>query len=151
MVKDAEKFKQEDENARKKVESKNGLENYAYSMRNTLREEKIAAQISEGDKKTLNDAIDDAIRWLDSNQFAEAEEYESKQKELESKCTPVITKLYQGAGGMPEGGFGGPGSGFGGQGGGFGGQGGGFGGQGSPGGASGGSSGPSAPTVEEVD
>eukprot|EP01120_Amphizonella_sp_Union-15-10_P007625 TRINITY_DN258_c0_g1_i9.p1 TRINITY_DN258_c0_g1~~TRINITY_DN258_c0_g1_i9.p1 ORF type:complete len:427 (-),score=107.31 TRINITY_DN258_c0_g1_i9:70-1284(-) len=139
MVRDAEKFKQEDEKAKKKVEAKNGLENYAYSMRNTLKEEKIASQISEDDKKTLNDAIDGAIHWLDSNQFAEADEYEAKQKELESKCTPIITKLYQGAGGAPGGGFGGPG--------GFGGQGGGFGGQGS----SGGSSGPSAPTVEEVD
>eukprot|EP01120_Amphizonella_sp_Union-15-10_P007618 TRINITY_DN258_c0_g1_i2.p1 TRINITY_DN258_c0_g1~~TRINITY_DN258_c0_g1_i2.p1 ORF type:complete len:670 (-),score=190.96 TRINITY_DN258_c0_g1_i2:99-2108(-) len=148
MVKDAEKFKQEDEKAKKKVEAKNGLENYAYSMRNTLKEEKVAAQISEDDKKILNDSIDDAIRWLDSNQFAEADEYEAKQKELESKCTPIITKLYQGQGASPGGGFGSQEGGF--PGGGFpggGSPGGGFGGQGQ----SGGSKGPSAPTVEEVD
>jgi len=37
LVKEAEKYKNEDEIIKKKVEAKNGLENYTYSIRNTLK------------------------------------------------------------------------------------------------------------------
>lgn len=49
------------------------------------------------------DKCNEVIRWLDANQLAEKEEYEHKQKELESLCNPIITKLYQSAGGAPGG------------------------------------------------
>ncbi|CAN4100952.1 unnamed protein product [Withania somnifera] len=88
MVQDAEKYKSEDEELKKKVEAKNSLENYAYNMRNTVK-----------DKKRIEDAIDQAISWLDSNQLAEADEFEDKMKELEGICNPIIAKMYQGAGG----------------------------------------------------
>jgi len=77
MVQDAEKYKAEDEEHKKKVDAKNALENYAYNMRNSIGEEKIASQI---------------------------EEFEHKLKELEGVCNPIMAKLYQGAGGgMPGG------------------------------------------------
>ncbi|CAN6329503.1 unnamed protein product [Urochloa humidicola] len=98
MVQDAEKYKSEDEEHKKKVESKNSLENYAYNMRNTIRDEKIASKLSADDKKKIEDAIDSAISWLDANQLAEADEFEDKMKELESLCNPIIAKMYQGAG-----------------------------------------------------
>ena len=99
MVKDAEKFKAEDEAASKKVEAKNGLENYAYSLRSTLRDEKVAGVISEEDKATVTAAVDEAVSWLETNQLAEVEEFEHKRKELEEKVMPIFAKLYQGAGG----------------------------------------------------
>jgi len=153
MVNDAEKYKTEDEKIRKKVEAKNGLENYAYSMKNTINEEKVASQLDPADKAKILAAIEDATKWLEANQLAELEEFEHKQKEIEGICNPIITKMYQAAGGAPggpEGGFpGGPG-GFPGGPGGFPGGPGGF--PGAPGGQpphqSGGRSGP---TVEEVD
>jgi heat shock protein 1/8 len=37
LVKEAEKYKNEDEIIKKKIESKNALENYTYSIRNTLK------------------------------------------------------------------------------------------------------------------
>ncbi|KAG2630126.1 hypothetical protein PVAP13_3KG494700 [Panicum virgatum] len=98
MVQDAEKYKSEDEEHKKKVEAKNSLENYAYNMRNTIRDEKIASKLAADDKKKIEDAIDAAISWLDANQLAEADEFEDKMKELESLCNPIIAKMYQGAG-----------------------------------------------------
>ncbi|CAN4100951.1 unnamed protein product [Withania somnifera] len=99
MVQDAEKYKSEDEELKKKVEAKNSLENYAYNMRNTVKDEKIGSKLSSDDKKRIEDAIDQAISWLDSNQLAEADEFEDKMKELEGICNPIIAKMYQGAGG----------------------------------------------------
>ncbi|KAF9676815.1 hypothetical protein SADUNF_Sadunf08G0042400 [Salix dunnii] len=98
MVQEAEKYKSEDEEHKKKVESKNSLENYAYNMRNTIKDDKISSKLGADDKKKIEDAIDQAIQWLDSNQLAEADEFEDKMKELESICNPIIAKMYQGAG-----------------------------------------------------
>lgn len=81
------------------MEAKNALENYAYNMRNTIKDEKISAKLSAEDKKKIEDAIEQAIHWLDGNQLAEADEFEDKMKELESICNPIIAKMYQGAGG----------------------------------------------------
>jgi len=103
MVQEAEKYKSEDEEHKKKVDAKNGLENYAYNMRNTIRDDKVADKIDASDKETLEKEIDGVIEWLDNNQMAETDEFEDKQKELEGKCNPIISKLYQGGGGMPGG------------------------------------------------
>ncbi|KAJ8754095.1 hypothetical protein K2173_001993 [Erythroxylum novogranatense] len=98
MVQEAEKYKSEDEEHKKKVEAKNSLENYAYNMRNTVKDEKIGEKLPPADKKKIEDAIEAAIQWLDSNQLAESDEFEDKMKELEGICNPIIAKMYQGAG-----------------------------------------------------
>ena len=98
MVQEAERYKAEDEEHKKKIEAKNALENYAYNMRNTINDEKISSKLSADEKKKIEDAIDQAIQWLDGNQLAEADEFEDKMKELESICNPIIAKMYQGAG-----------------------------------------------------
>jgi len=136
MVSDAEKFKAEDEAIKDKVQAKNGLESYAYQMKSTIEDEKVKDKISEEDKTAITTKCKETLDWLDANAEATKEEFDSKQKELESVCTPIITKLYQAAGGPP-GGM----------------PGGGMPGGGMPGGAgapppSGGAGGP---TIEEVD
>ncbi|GAQ88457.1 heat shock protein 70 family protein [Klebsormidium nitens] len=104
MVQDAEKYKAEDEEHKKKVEHKNALENYAYNMRNTIKDDKIAGKIDAADKEKIETAVDGVIEWLDHNQLAEADEFEDKMKELEGICNPIISKMYQGGGAAPGGG-----------------------------------------------
>ncbi|KAH0905026.1 hypothetical protein HID58_044529, partial [Brassica napus] len=94
MVQEAEKYKTEDEDHKKKVEAKNALENYAYNMRNTIRDEKIGEKLAADDKKKIEDSIEAAIEWLEGNQLAECDEFEDKMKELESICNPIIAKMY---------------------------------------------------------
>merc|ERR1711957_587315 len=93
MVADAEKYKDEDDKVKSKIEKKNELENYCFQMKNQLTDEKMK------DK-------------------AEAAEYEEKKKEMEAKFNPIMMKIYQatggagmpGMGGMPDmGGMGGAG------------------------------------------
>merc|ERR1719487_662754 len=102
MVKEAERFKEEDERQRKKIDAKNALENYAYSLKNTLSEEKVADKIDASDKESLTAKIEETITWMEANQNAEVEEFETKQKDLEGVAMPIMTKLYQ-AGGAPGG------------------------------------------------
>ena len=128
MVKNAEQYKEEDEKQRDRVTAKNSLESYAFNMKATVEDEKLKDKISADDKQKILDKCNEVIKWLDSNQLAEKDEFEHKLKELEKTCMPIVTKLYQGAGGAPPGGF--PGG-------------------AAPGGAPGGGSG--GPTIEEVD
>ncbi|GER51586.1 heat shock 70 kDa protein [Striga asiatica] len=99
MVKDAERYKAEDEEAKKKVEAKNALENYAYNMRNTVRDEKFGEKLGAGDKEKIEKAVEETVEWLDRNQLAEVDELEDKLKEIEGICNPIISKMYQGGGG----------------------------------------------------
>ncbi|XP_073132871.1 heat shock 70 kDa protein-like [Henckelia pumila] len=101
MVQDAERYRAEDEEVKKKVEAKNSLENYSYNMRNTVRDEKFASKLSSGDKETIEKAVEETVEWLDRNQLAEVEELEHKLKELENVCNPIISRMYQGGGDVP--------------------------------------------------
>ncbi|XVF83664.1 hypothetical protein PTKIN_Ptkin16aG0508400 [Pterospermum kingtungense] len=92
MILKAEKYKSEDEERKKKVEAKNALENYAYNMRNTFKDDKIGSQLDPDFKKKIEDAIDGAMQWLDHNQIAGADEVENMMKELKSICYPIIIK-----------------------------------------------------------
>ncbi len=108
MVADAEKFKAQDEEVRKKVEAKNALEGYCFGVRNSLSNEQFATALPQEDKDTINKEINDTLAWVDAHQDAEVSEFEAKQKELEGKLMPIMQKAYQnaapgGAGGMPGG------------------------------------------------
>jgi heat shock 70kDa protein 1/2/6/8 len=79
FVKEAEQFKNEDEQLRKKVDAKNALENYLYSVRNTLRDDKWKDKITEDEKKTVTSKLDTLTSWFESNkETASVEELESK-------------------------------------------------------------------------
>jgi len=133
MIAEAEKFKEEDEREAARIQAKNGLESYAYSLRNTLNDSKVDEKLDQADKDKLRAEIDKVVHWLDENQQATKDEYEDKQKELESVANPIMMKFYgAGAGGVPGGMPGGAPGGF-------------------PGAAGGASHDNDGPTVEEVD
>ncbi|KAJ6225794.1 hypothetical protein RDWZM_004339 [Blomia tropicalis] len=98
MVRDAEQFKEEDEKQRDRISSKNQLESYAYSIKNTIEDEALKSKISDSDRKNILEKINATIAWLDNNQLAEKDEFEHKYKELETFCRPIMTKLYSGGG-----------------------------------------------------
>ncbi len=147
----------DDTKAKEKIEAKNSLENYAYSIRNTIRDEKLAGKLSAESKAKAEEAVNTTIAWLEKNATAEKEEFAERQKELEGVINPIMQELYAGAGGaggMPGGMPGGfPGGGFPGAGGAGGFPGGGFpgaGGAGGDAGAGGGGKPSAGPKIEEV-
>jgi len=103
MVQEAERYKEEDKRQRDKIDARNGLENYAYSVKNSTQEEKLKDKISPEDHATIESSCKAALDWLEQNPHAEKEEYEAQQKTLEGKINPIMMKAYGGAGGMPGG------------------------------------------------
>jgi len=80
------------------------LNRYAYSLKTQLSDkEKLGGKLSEDDKETIEKAVEEQIKWLESNQAAETDELKEHKKQLEEIVTPIMTKLYGqgGAGGAP--------------------------------------------------
>jgi len=103
LVQEAERYKSEDDANRARVEAKNALENYCFQVKSSINDEKLAGAIGAEDKEKVTSAISDTQSWLDSNQAAEKEEFDEKQKALEAIVTPILQNVAGGAGGMPGG------------------------------------------------
>ncbi|KAL7642532.1 UNVERIFIED_CONTAM: hypothetical protein RMT77_007093 [Armadillidium vulgare] len=99
MVQDAEKYKAEDDQQKERINAKNSLESYCFNIKSTIEDDKVKDKLSEEDRNKVMTSCNDTIKWLDQNLLAEKEEFQHKQKELENIVNPIITKMYQGAGG----------------------------------------------------
>ncbi len=99
MVRDAEKYKAEDQGYAAKIKAKNTLESATYNMKNSLAEDKIKAKLATEDVTLLNKAVNEAMKWLDENardsSSTTREEFEVRLKELEKLCGPVWARFQK--------------------------------------------------------
>merc|ERR1719333_859212 len=69
MVNDAEKFADEDRKVKERVEERNELEGYLYGLKNQLSDkEKLGGKLSDDDKTTIEEAVEEKITWLEEKQ-----------------------------------------------------------------------------------
>ena len=103
MLREAKEFEEQDKITKERIDAKNSLENYIYSMKNTVedKEKGVGAKLTEDEKETIGNALKEAQDWLNANQEAEKDEYETHLKDLQKICDPIIGKLYQQQGGQP--------------------------------------------------
>jgi L1 cell adhesion molecule like protein len=97
MIHDAEKYREDDERARERVNTRNRLETYVYSCRQAV-ENYNGSAINNSDKSTVVNACDETQRWLDQNRLAEKDEIDHQYKTLEKKCQKIMTKMHGGGG-----------------------------------------------------
>jgi heat shock protein 5 len=99
MIKDAEKFADQDKKAKEKIDAKNNLDNYMHTMRNTINDkEKLAEKLEAADKEKIKEALKTQQDWLDANASAEKEAFEEHLKEITGICDPIIAKFYKNKG-----------------------------------------------------
>ena len=98
MLKDAEKFKREDEKQRDRISFKNKLESYIFSIRQAL-DQNRTSNISSGEKSKVEEYCNKELKWLDANQNAYKDEYEFHYQELSRKCSPIMSKLHKNSNG----------------------------------------------------
>ncbi|CAL5870485.1 uncharacterized protein PFLUO_LOCUS4722 [Penicillium psychrofluorescens] len=103
MVQEAEEFAEEDKAMKDKIEARNGLENYAFSLKNQANDESgLGGQIDEDDKQAILDAVKEVTDWLEDNAItATTEDFEEQKEQLSSVAYPITSKLY-GSGAPPE-------------------------------------------------
>ncbi|EDK42986.1 ATPase with role in protein import into the ER [Lodderomyces elongisporus] len=103
MVEEAEKYAQQDQELKEKIEARNSLENYAHLLRGQLNDKSetgLGSKLDEEDKETLDDAVKETLEFIEDNfDTATAEEFEEQKQKLVDIANPITAKLYGGAGG----------------------------------------------------
>ncbi|XP_068241383.1 heat shock 70 kDa protein cognate 4-like [Palaemon carinicauda] len=100
MVSDAEKYQEEDSKQRMRVDAKNGLESFCFSIKSSLSESSVTEKLSADEKRTAEKKVDETLRWLDCNQLAEKEEFDHRMQQLEKVWQPLSAKIHGGARGF---------------------------------------------------
>ena len=103
MIREAAEHAEEDKLLKEKIDCKNGLESYVYSLKNTVEDDDMEGNITAQDKKDLLDVIDDTLDWMDLEM--EADDCLMKRKEVENLANPILRMMYSG-GGSSDGDFG---------------------------------------------
>merc|ERR1711959_680972 len=101
MVDEAKEFEAQDNKERERVDAKNSLESFTYQIKNSLseHEDKLSAE----DKASVQGKVEEVMKWLDTAEHAEKDEFESMRNELSAVTNPIFAKMHQSAGPNTEG------------------------------------------------
>jgi L1 cell adhesion molecule like protein len=94
MIAEAEKFKEEDEKQRKRVDAKNNLENLLSNARQSLTEEKLKDVFTTEEKTTVENKAKEIEDWIMDNSSCSVEELDDKTKEFEGVYHPIMKRVY---------------------------------------------------------
>jgi len=95
MVDDAAAFEEEDKLVKERVEAKNNMESYAYSLKRQIEDkEQLGGKISDDDKEKIQNIVDEKLEWLKDHEEATAEEFNAVKKAIEEVANPIVAKLY---------------------------------------------------------
>ncbi|KWW26862.1 MAG: heat shock 70kDa protein 5, partial [bacterium P3] len=85
MLKEAKEFEEQDKITKERIDAKNSFENYIYSMKNTVedKEKGLGGKLTDEEKETITNALKEAQDWLNANQEAEKDEYDTHLKDLQ--------------------------------------------------------------------
>lgn len=93
MIADAEKYKEEDENCKRRISSRNLLESYLFSIRSAYKE--YGSKLNEKDRASLEKLANENISWLEANREQDAAIYEDKFKVLQHLIMPIMSKIHK--------------------------------------------------------
>lgn len=96
MVREAEEFAEEDAREKAKIQARNDLEAYLYNLKNSINDT-LEGKLSEENKSTLTNTVNDGLDWLEDNPAVEKDEYDKKQKEVEQIANPILKRAYESA------------------------------------------------------
>jgi L1 cell adhesion molecule like protein len=91
-VKEAERFKAEDDARREQVESKQSLESFLYGVRNSIQTEESKKSLG-GKVVQIESIVKEGLDWVESHLNESSDVYKQKQKEFEGKIQPLFTSV----------------------------------------------------------
>ena len=94
MIEDAEKYKENDNLIKERINPKCSLENYIATTRRIITKEEFRTQIDDEKLTVRTTIVDDVINWIDDNEEEEnevsKEDYDSQYKLIEDKLLPLL-------------------------------------------------------------
>lgn len=94
MVDDAEKYKEQDELIKQRIDAKNQLENMCYQMKSSLESDEVKTKLSEDEVKQIQDKVNETLSKIDNTENASTEDYQTWTQEFTQATSPIIQKLY---------------------------------------------------------
>merc|ERR1712018_1086239 len=97
MVKEAEEFAEADKALKDRVEARNDLEQYSYTLKRQLEseDEQLAQKLNQDDKDSILNIVNEKLDWLKDNDEAPTKDFKDAKKAIEEVAQPIIAKLYQ--------------------------------------------------------
>jgi len=96
MLNEAEKWADQDKEQKEKIDAKNELEQYCYTLKRQLDDkEQLGGKISDEDKEKITEIVNEKLEWLRENEEGSAEEFKASKKNIEDIAQPIIAALYQ--------------------------------------------------------
>ena len=101
MVEEGEKYKDEDNLYKEKIESKNKLDSLIYQTKSSIENDEIKSKLDDSEIKLLTDLCTETQLWMEEDHSKE--DYDNKLTEINGKINPIMMKIYsEGGGEMPE-------------------------------------------------
>ena len=94
MVDDAEKYKEDDERMKLRVETKNGLENLCFQLKSSFEEDAIKEKTSEEERQMVLSKVDEIFTALETDAL-DTDQYKNLEKELLDFTNPIMQRVYQ--------------------------------------------------------
>ena len=101
MIKEAETNRENDEKIRKRLDSKNKLDGLLYSTKSSMEDSELKS-LSDEDKKTVSEKVQEYLSWLESHPEEESEVYENKYKDFNKFFEEYMKKIYPQQGAQQE-------------------------------------------------
>ena len=98
MVNDAEKYKEQDDLLKQRIDAKNELENLCYQTKSSIEKDELKDKLTEEDTKTILDKVEETLSKIE-NEELDTDQYKQLQQELMTVSGPIMQKLYQSMGG----------------------------------------------------
>ena len=98
MVNDAEKYKEQDDLLKKRIDAKNEVENLCYQTKSSIEKDELKDKLTEEDTKKILDKVEETLSKIE-NEELDTDQYKQLQQELMTVSGPIMQKLYQNVGG----------------------------------------------------
>ncbi len=93
MIKEADEYKEEDDQQKLRIISRNALESYLFSARSALKEHEETMDVKEFEP--IERLVYDHIEWLEYNREKEGIVYDEKLKYVQKVVTPFMEKVHK--------------------------------------------------------
>ena len=99
MIDEADKYKDEDNLIKEKIETKNTVESLLYQTKTTITNDNVKSKLEDSEIETVNTILAETELWLEDEDLTK-EDYENKLTEINGKLNPIMMKIYS-EGNMP--------------------------------------------------
>lgn len=105
LIRDAEKFAEEDRKVMEKITLGNEIEEYAYTLKQSIEDSAVQkkyalltagliVRLTVSERNEITEAVDECLTWMETNPDATLEQLKDAKKKLERKCMPIMGKIY---------------------------------------------------------